>query len=115
MSDARVLYLCPQLRLGGAERHVAVLAPALRERGFDVAVLALRRGGPLLDGLREAGIRADQVGMRSRFDLAGARRALALATPAPDVVVSQSVNAHVLGHVVARRAGAVHLDDRERR
>jgi glycosyltransferase involved in cell wall biosynthesis len=109
MSDTRVLILCPQLRLGGAERHVAVLAPALRARGFDVAVVALVHGGPLLNQLRHAGVRADCARMRSRVDLFGLRRALALAGPVADVVVSQSVNAHVVGALVARRTGAAHL------
>src|SRR5438876_12413815 len=99
---------------GGAERHVAVLAPALRDRGFDVRVLALRRGGPLLDQLRREGIPAEIAGVRSRFDLAGFARAFALAKPAPNVVVSQSLNAQVLGHLIARRSRAVHLTIEQR-
>jgi glycosyltransferase involved in cell wall biosynthesis len=74
-----------------------------------VRVLALRRGGPLLDELRQEGIPAEIAGIRSRFDLAGFARAFALAQPAPDVVVSQSLNAQVLGQLVARRGRAVHL------
>jgi glycosyltransferase involved in cell wall biosynthesis len=72
-------------------------------------VLALRRGGPLLDQLREEGIAAEIAGVRSRFDVAGFVRAFRLAKPPPDVVVSQSLNAQVLGYLVARRRDAVHL------
>ena len=72
-------------------------------------MLAVSRGGPLLDQLRQEGIPAEIAGVRSRFDIARFLRALALARPAPDVVVSQSLNAQVLGHLVARRSKAVHL------
>jgi glycosyltransferase involved in cell wall biosynthesis len=47
----RVAFLITGLERGGAELQLALLAGALRERGWEVAVFALR-GGPLMDELR---------------------------------------------------------------
>jgi glycosyltransferase involved in cell wall biosynthesis len=109
MSDLRLVYLCTQLTLGGAERHASVLAPALLARGFDVTVIALRDGGPLLTQLHDQGVRATSIGMRSRFDLRRAGHALAFAKPSPDIVLTQSVNAHAVGRILARRSNAIHV------
>jgi len=49
------------------------------------------------------------VGMRSRSDPAGLARAYALWRLRPDVVFSSSVDAQVIGQLVARRAGARHV------
>ena len=74
-----------------------------------MSVLALRRGGPLVESLRHAGVTVHVADVRSRFDLLGYLRAFALASPAPDVVLSQSLNAQILGRVIARRGRAVHV------
>ena len=105
----RVLIMCSSLEVGGAERHVAVLAPALAARGLDVSVTVLKHEGRFMDELRDAGVPVHSPRMTSRLDARGARRALAAAEPRPDAVVSQSVNAQVLGHLVARRARAPHV------
>jgi glycosyltransferase involved in cell wall biosynthesis len=47
--------------------------------------------------------------MRRGTDLAGLRHALRLPSPPPDVLVTQDARAHVLGHGLARRAGAFHV------
>ena len=49
------------------------------------------------------------IGMRSRFDLGGVSRALALRRLRPDIVVTQSIDAHTLGHAVAAISGAPHV------
>jgi glycosyltransferase involved in cell wall biosynthesis len=105
----RVLIMCSSLEVGGAERHVAVLAPALAARGFDVSVTVLKHEGRFVDELRDAGVPVQSPRMTSRFDVRGARRALAAVEPRPDVVISQTVNAQVLGHVIARRARVPHM------
>jgi glycosyltransferase involved in cell wall biosynthesis len=74
-----------------------------------VSVLALRRGGPFVQWLRDAGVTVHVADVRSRFDLLGYLRAFALASPAPDVVLSQSLNAQILGRLIARRGRAVHV------
>ena len=47
--------------------------------------------------------------MRSRFDIRGARRAYRLWRLRPDVVFTSSIDAQVIGHAVAVRAGARHV------
>jgi glycosyltransferase involved in cell wall biosynthesis len=47
--------------------------------------------------------------MRGRADIAGLRRALRFAGPKADVVVTQGVDAIVVGGLIARRAGAAHV------
>jgi glycosyltransferase involved in cell wall biosynthesis len=105
----RALFVCPGLGLGGAERQWASLLPALADSGFDVCVLALNDEGPFADDLRRAGIDVRCARMRSRFDLRGLRRSLAAYGCDFDVVVTRSVNAHVVGAVLARGSGAAHV------
>jgi hypothetical protein len=101
--------VAPTLAVGGAEKQLALLVPRLRDRGFDPAVLTLRHEGRFFEELRADGIPADCLAMRSRFDLARARRALRAPPTHPHVVVTESIDAHVVGHLIARSAGAAHV------
>ena len=105
----RILFVCPDMRTGGAERHWATLVPALRERGVEAGVLCLKGEGPFFGELRARGVPITSIRMRGRFDLAGWRRALACAATRPDVVVSRFVSAQLVGSRIARRAGARHV------
>jgi len=105
----RVVIMCSSLEVGGAERHVAVLAPSLAARGIDVSVTVLKHEGRFADELRAAGVQVQSPGMRSRLDVRGARRALTATDPRTDAVITQTVNAQVLGHLAARRAHAPHV------
>jgi glycosyltransferase involved in cell wall biosynthesis len=105
----RLLFVCPDMRTGGAERHWATLVPALRERGVEAGVLCLTGEGPFYGELRARGVPVTSIRMRGRFDLAGWRRALACAATGPDVVVSRFVSAQLVGARIARRAGARHV------
>lgn len=49
------------------------------------------------------------IAMRSRVDLAGIVRAYRLWRLEPDVVFTSSVDAQVIGHLIAARAGAAHV------
>ncbi len=44
----RLLFVCPDMRTGGAERHWATLVPALHDRGVEAGVLCLDRRGAVL-------------------------------------------------------------------
>ncbi len=105
----RLLFVCNDMRVGGAERHWATLVPALHDRGVDVQVLCLTGEGPLFSELTARGVPATFVNMRRRTDLAGMRRALGYARPRPDAVVSRDVNAQIVGEAIAERAGAPHV------
>jgi glycosyltransferase involved in cell wall biosynthesis len=104
----RLLFVSSTLELGGAERHLATLVPALRARGFVPAVLTLRREGPFFHELARQGIAVRCAGMNSRFDLRGFGRALRAAGSWPDLVVTQGLDAEIVGAAIGRRAGAPH-------
>jgi glycosyltransferase involved in cell wall biosynthesis len=105
----RLLFVCPDMRMGGAERHWATLVPALRERGVEAGVLCLAGEGPLYGELRARGVPTTSVRMRGRADIAGWLRALACAATQPDAVVSRNVSGQLVGAAIARRAKAVHV------
>ncbi len=105
----RVLVLYNALGVGGAERSLAVLVPGLRERGFDPFVATLRATGRYYEQLRSQGISCAFVDMRSRWDVGGAARAYRLHGTRPDVVLTHSIDADLLGHAIARRARVPHV------
>ena len=102
----RVLFLYSGLGVGGAERQLAALVPGLRDRGFEPVVATLRVRGRFFEELRAEGIPTSFVDMRARWDVRGAIRAYRLWRLRPEVVVTHSVDAQVLGHLVAARARA---------
>lgn len=83
--------------------------PALRGRRLEPTVATLRHRGRYFDELAAAAIPMIFVGMRSRFDLLGGWRAYRLWRLRPDIVFSSSIDAEVIGHLLARRAGAAHV------
>jgi glycosyltransferase involved in cell wall biosynthesis len=111
MRPKRILFVCPDLEgAGGAERQTKALVLALHDRGHDVSLLTVAREGDLAAELRERGIRVECARLRSRADPAGWRRAMRTARElAPQVVVSRSVNAQVLGYVVSARLRVPHV------
>jgi len=104
-----ILLVCNALRVGGAERHVLNLTPALRDRGFDPAVVVLRERGRLFDELSRMGISTRFLEVRARHDVPGIRRVLDAVGSWPDIVISQGLDAQVVGHLIARRAAVRHL------
>ncbi len=107
--EARVLFVGAHLKTGGVERQWSFLLPALRNEGFDVSLLTLTAEGDFFPSIREAGIRAACARMRNRTDLVGLRRALAHSKWRPDIVVTNSMLGHFVGHLLARRASARHV------
>jgi glycosyltransferase involved in cell wall biosynthesis len=105
----RLLFVCPDMRTGGAERHWATLVPALRARDVEAGVLCLTGEGPFYGQLRARGVPVTSIHMRGRADVRGWRRALACAATEPDAVVTRGVSAQLVGAAIARRAGAAHV------
>jgi glycosyltransferase involved in cell wall biosynthesis len=105
----RLLFLCPDMHRGGAERQWATLLPALARRGAEVRLVCLYDEGPLFEEVRAAGVTAECLGLRGRADLGGLRRAMGEARGRPDAVVTRTVSPQLLGQAIARRAGAVHV------
>jgi glycosyltransferase involved in cell wall biosynthesis len=98
-----ILHVTIGLTRGGAERAMVALAQEQKRRGHDVAVWAIRRGGPFSDDLREAGIPFWYPGRAS------ARVALYSLRPRRLVVHSALFWADLsaIGFARARRATAV--------
>jgi glycosyltransferase involved in cell wall biosynthesis len=105
----RLLFVCPDMRTGGAERHWATLTAALAARGADVRVLCLTEEGGLFGALTAARVPAACIRMKARIDPRGWRRALAFAEPRPDAVVTRGVSGQIVGEAIARRARAPHV------
>lgn len=66
----RIVFLIRSLGYGGAERQLAVLASALRQRGHMVSVLTFYSGGELESDLRSADVRVQSLEKRGRWDIA---------------------------------------------
>ena len=105
----RLLFLCPDMHRGGAERQWATLIPALARRGAEVRLVCMYEEGPLFDEVRGAGVSATCLGLRGPDDMRGLRRALAEARGRPGAVVTRTISPQVLGQAIARRAGAAHV------
>ena len=104
----RVLFICSTLAVGGAEKQSSLLVPALKSE-FDISVLTLVTEGRFFEEIRGQGVEATCAHMRHRFDFRGLRRALRHAELQPDLVVTHSVDADVVGYLIARRARAAHV------
>jgi glycosyltransferase involved in cell wall biosynthesis len=105
----RVLFVCTNLKTGGAERQWSLLLPGLRQKGFDVGLLALTVEGEFFAAVRDSGVPSACARMRSRTDVPGLIRALRYSRWKPDVVVTNSLLGHIVGHALARRARARHM------
>jgi glycosyltransferase involved in cell wall biosynthesis len=105
----RLLFLCPDMHRGGAERQWATLIPALAKRGAEVRLVCMYWEGPLFDEVRAAGVPATCLGLRGANDVRGIRRALAEARGRPGAVVTRTITPQVVGQAIARRAGAAHV------
>ena len=105
----RLLFLCPDMHRGGAERQWATLIPALARRGAEIRLVCLYEEGPLFAEVCAAGVEAECLGLRGPGDVRGIRRVLAEARGRPGAVVTRTVSPQLVGQAIARRAGAVHV------
>ena len=105
----RVVFVCPNLEAGGAERQWAILVPELAERGFDARVITLDGRGPCFDELRACGVPIACAHLRHRSDPIGLARVVRLAGTQSCAIVSRGVSAHLVGNVLARRQRAAHV------
>lgn len=96
----RVLFVTPNLGVGGAERHIATLAPALDPTAFEVRVVCVKERGPLFDAVVGAGIGALSLdaGTRQAPD-ALARLVRIMRAYRPHIVITRGLNADILGRL----------------
>jgi glycosyltransferase involved in cell wall biosynthesis len=106
----KALFIVPDLRVGGAERHLTTLLPRMDPLRFAPSVMCIGEEGELFPALPAAGIQAQALHLRKSqapralFELVATMRRLR-----PDVVVVRGYNAETLGRVAARLAGVDHV------
>ncbi|MHB8339846.1 MAG: glycosyltransferase, partial [Mycobacteriales bacterium] len=104
----RVVFVTPDLRAGGAERHIATVLPALDRYRFETRVVCLRGKGPLFGELAATAVQVDSLEVgQGRAALLRAVIGLTreLRRHRPQVVMTASFSAGVVGRLAARLAG----------
>lgn len=98
----RVLYVVPDLRVGGAERHVTTLLPGLDRTRFTPSALCIGRPGALFGALAQHGVPARALDRTKwQFLLALADLVREMRRIRPDVVITRGYNAEMLGRIAA--------------
>lgn len=106
----KVLFVVPDMRVGGAERHVTTLLPRMNPEKFIPSVLCIGKEGELFADLLAAGIDARALHLEGKRHAVRALRQLITITrrEQPDVVVVRGYNAEILGRIAARAARVGH-------
>src|ERR1700733_14542346 len=103
----RVVVVTSRLDVGGAERHLTRILPALKRRGIDISLYVMERGGPLEAELLAQGVRVDGP-IRARW-LHWPKAALALARwlrrERPTIIHFFLPRPYVYGSMAAELAG----------
>jgi glycosyltransferase involved in cell wall biosynthesis len=98
----RVLFVTPNLGIGGAERHIATLAPALDPARFEARVVCIKEEGTLFDDVVRAGVPALSLGAGTRQAPATLVRLVRIMRRfRPDAVITRGLNADILGRTAA--------------
>ncbi|MGH4012314.1 MAG: glycosyltransferase [Pseudonocardiaceae bacterium] len=97
----RVLFVVPDLGVGGAERHVVTLAPALDPTRFAPSVVCIGEQGALFGSLAGTGVPARALCRRQNWALALVGLIRLMWRDRPDVVITRGYNAEALGRIAA--------------
>ncbi len=109
MTRIRVMYVVPNLRMGGAERHVTKLMPNLDPERFETAVVCIGEEGALFGDLAGSGTRAVALNRTKRQGFLALRDLVReMRSFAPDVVITRDYNAETLGRIAAFLTGVPH-------
>lgn len=105
-----ILFIAPHLRIGGAERMVLNVLPALKRGGFDVAFFCIGAPGEFFDDLVEAGVHAVSLNLRGKRKAGRAmwRLVSEIRRAQPDIVITQFLGANVLGILASTILGVRH-------
>jgi glycosyltransferase involved in cell wall biosynthesis len=103
----RIVIVTSRLDVGGTERHIARILPALQQRGFDVALYVMERGGPLEGEIAAFGIpvAGPSYGGILHWPLASLALARWLCRERPDVVHFFLPRPYLFGSLAAELAG----------
>ena len=109
LTRIRVMYVVPDLREGGAERHVTTLMPNLDRARFETSVVCIGDEGKLYGDLLASGTRAIAL-RRTKREAVGALRDLMreMRNFLPDIVITRGYNAEMLGRIAARLTRVPH-------
>ena len=106
----RVMYVVPDLGVGGAERHATTLMSRLDRSRFDPSVVCIGRRGELFPALEEAGVPAVALGRTKREAFKSLVELVReFRRTSPDVVIVRGFNAELLGRVAAMVARVPHV------
>jgi glycosyltransferase involved in cell wall biosynthesis len=98
----RILFVTPNLGVGGAERHIATLAPALDLRRFEPRVCCIKERGPLFDDVVRGGVPAISLESGTRQAPRTLLRLVRMMRRfRPHVVITRGLNADILGRIAA--------------
>jgi glycosyltransferase involved in cell wall biosynthesis len=96
------MYVVPDLGVGGAERHVTTLLPALDPERFAPSAVCIGRQGALFGSLVADDVPAHALGRTKRqFLVALADLVRQMRRIRPDVVITRGYNAEMLGRIAA--------------
>ena len=102
----KICWIIPTLDRGGAEKQLTLLSCGIDREKFDPMVIALTRGGPYRQTLRDAGVPVYEINKRGKLDpLAFGRLRRLLRQLRPDVVHTWLFAANAYGRLAALRAG----------
>lgn len=106
----RLLFVIPDLRFGGAERHLATLLPNLDRAKFAPSVICIGDEGELFAEVAEAGVYAEALHTGGKRNALRALNRLVshMRRVRPDVVFVQGYNAEMLGRIAALMARVKH-------
>ncbi|RJO75652.1 glycosyltransferase [Nocardia panacis] len=100
------MYVVPDLRVGGAERHATTLLPRLDRDRFAPSAVCIGEEGALFADLTAAGIPARALHRTKRQAGAALRDLIReMRRERPDIVLTRGYNAEALGRIAARCAG----------
>jgi glycosyltransferase involved in cell wall biosynthesis len=101
------MFIVPDLRVGGAERHITTLVPRLDKARFEPSVVCIGEEGDLFADLSRAEVdaKALHLGGKLKAFWALAKLIAEMRKTRPDVVIVRGYNAEMLGRLAARSAG----------
>ncbi|MFB3102219.1 MAG: glycosyltransferase, partial [Alphaproteobacteria bacterium] len=109
MPRCRIVVFVPRLGVGGTERHLLEILPAIDRKRFDICIVATRGAGPLDDEMRRRGVRVIiATSLRARVPSlvdALVRIVRILRRENPDIVHFYLPEAYLLGGLAAVLSG----------
>ncbi|MCZ6840629.1 MAG: glycosyltransferase [Alphaproteobacteria bacterium] len=109
MPRCRIVVFVPRLGVGGTERHLLEILPAIDRKRFDICIVATRGAGPLDDEMRRRGVRVIiATSLRARVPSlvdALVRIVRILRRENPDIVHFYLPEAYLLGGLAAVLGG----------